>query len=58
MILHEDTEEQFIAKCLQELAAIKRVEATGPSRGSAHIEYLQEKSNQNEPIRVPQYERD
>jgi hypothetical protein len=86
IVLHEDTEEQFTAKCLQELAAIKRAEQTGPTRdgpppclapcvpiscddcpcdpdrphqhSTAYLEYLQEKSNQNEPVRVPQYERD
>jgi len=86
MILHEDTGEEFTAKCLQELAAIKRAEQTGPTRdgpppclapcdpiscddcpcdpdrphqhSAAYLEYMQEKSNQSEPVKVPQYERD
>ena len=58
MILHEDTEEELTAKCLQELATIKRAEQTGPTKGNPSIEYLQQKSNQNEPVRVSQYERD
>jgi hypothetical protein len=56
--LHPDTEEQFAAKCKAELEKIKRAEQTGPTKGNPSIEYLQQKSDQSEPVKVPQYERD
>ena len=58
MILYTDTEEEFTAKCKAEFDRIKREERTGPSRGQPCISYLQAKSDNNDPVQVPQYERD
>jgi hypothetical protein len=58
MILPEDSEQELEQKCKAELEIIKRAEQTGPTKGNPSIEYLQQKSDQQEPVKVPQYERD